>query len=164
MDFADLYGRYAQDVFRFAYYLSANRELADDITAETFTRALTARASVAAGSVKAYLFSIARNLFLDSVRARGRTTPLATEHLDAIDPTPTPETIAAGRLDLEAIRGALQQLPEGERAALLMSTIDGMPYEQIGAALGCSVAAVKLRVHRARLHLRHLTAERSKPS
>ena len=41
MDFAELYSRYAQDVFRFAYYLSGTRELAEDIAAETFARALT---------------------------------------------------------------------------------------------------------------------------
>ena len=37
MDFADLYTRYAQDVFRFAYFLSGNRELAEDIAAETLS-------------------------------------------------------------------------------------------------------------------------------
>ena len=72
MDFADLYTRYAQDVFRFAYYLSGNQALAEDIAAETFARALTATTGVQAGSMKAYLLAIARNLFLDQVRADRR--------------------------------------------------------------------------------------------
>ena len=162
--FADLYGRYAQDVFRFAYYLSGNRDLADDIAAETFARALTASVDIRPGGVKAYLLAIARNLFLDSVRMQSRTTALAEGDFDAVDPGASPEAIAAGRLDLEATREAMLRLPERERAALLMATVEGLPYEQIAAALGCSISAVKVRIHRARLHLRQLMAYRSASS
>ncbi len=164
MDFPDLYTRYAQDVFRFAFFLSGNRELAEDIAAETFARALTVGDSIRPGGVKAYLLAIARNLFLDWTRTQGRATSLADEHLDAADLTPGPEVGTASRLDLDATRAALQHLPERERAALLMSAWDGLSYEQIAAALGCSVAAVKVRIHRARLRLRHLTSQRSTPS
>jgi RNA polymerase sigma-70 factor (ECF subfamily) len=56
----------------------------------------------------------------------------------------------------------LQKVPERERAALLMAAVEGLPHEQIAAALGCSVAAIKVRIHRARLRLRRLmTAQRS---
>jgi len=164
MDFTDLYSRYAQDVFRFALFLSGNRALAEDIAAETFARALTAGDRIRPGSVKAYLLAVARNLFLDWTRTQGRATSLSDEHLEAADLMPNPEVVAAGRLDLEAMLAALQHLPERERAALLMSAWDGLPHEQIAAALGCSISAVKVRIHRARLRLRHLTAERSTPS
>jgi RNA polymerase sigma-70 factor, ECF subfamily len=160
MDFADLYARYASDVFRFAYYLSGNQELAEDIAAEAFARALTARGSIRQGSVKAYLLAIARNLFIDWTRTQGRTTSLSGEDLDPADPTPGPEVITGDRLRLEATDHALRHLPEGERSALLMA-VDGLPYEEIAAALGCSVGAVKLRVHRARLRLRSLNTLRS---
>jgi RNA polymerase sigma-70 factor (ECF subfamily) len=164
MDFAALYTRYAQEVFRFAFFLSGNRELAEDIAAETFARALTAGERIRPGSVKAYLLAVARNLFLDWARTQGRATSLSEEHLETADLRPNPELVAASRSDLEAMLAALQQLPEGERAALLMSAWDGLPYEQIAAALGCSISAVKVRIHRARLHLRQLTAARSTPS
>jgi RNA polymerase sigma-70 factor (ECF subfamily) len=72
--------------------------------------------------------------------------------------------VATGRQDLETTRAALQHLPEGERAALLMAAWDGLPHEQIAAALGCSVPAVKVRVHRARLRLRQLTSRQRTPS
>jgi RNA polymerase sigma-70 factor (ECF subfamily) len=48
---------------------------------------------------------------------------------------------------------AIQDLPEVERAALLMRALDGMPYEEISQALSMSVNNVKVRVHRARLKL-----------
>lgn len=128
MDFVDLYHRYAQDVFRFAFYLSGNRTLAEDIAAETFARALTARTDVNPGSLKAYLFAIARNLFLDGVR-----------------------------VDLDGLRHALLQLPEHERAALIMATVGNVPHDEIAAALGTTRAAVKVRIHHARLRLCALT-------
>jgi RNA polymerase sigma-70 factor (ECF subfamily) len=156
MDFADLYTRYAADVFRFAFYLSGDRMLAEDIAAETFVRALTARVPPGTGSLKAYLLTIARHLFLDNVRADRRSTPLDGDHLDLADPGAGPDATAEGRLGLEALREALQNVPEHERAALLMATVDGLSHDDIAAALGCSRAAVKVRVHRARLRLRHL--------
>jgi len=48
---------------------------------------------------------------------------------------------------------ALQSLPETDRAALLMHAQDGLPYATIASALGLSIAAVKIRVHRARIKL-----------
>lgn len=146
--------------FRFALFLSGRRELAEDIAAETFVRALTIGDKVRPGSVKAYLLAVARNLFLDWARAQGRMTSISDEDCDPVDPAPDAETATASRLDLETTLDALQRLPEGERAALLMSSYDGLPYEQIAAALGCSVAAVKVRIHRARLRLRSLLPER----
>lgn len=158
MDFADLYSRYSKDVFRFAYYLTANRELAEDIAAETFVRVLTVRDEIQPGSVKAYLLAVARHMFVDWTRTRGRTTPLEDELLRLSDPAPDPEVQATGRIELEAARDALQQLPEPERAALLMAAVDELPHQQIAAALGCSPAAVRVRIHRARLRLRNAMA------
>jgi RNA polymerase sigma-70 factor (ECF subfamily) len=51
------------------------------------------------------------------------------------------------------VAAALRQLPEVDRAALLMRAEDGLPYEEIAAALGLSVAAARVKVHRARLKL-----------
>jgi RNA polymerase sigma-70 factor (ECF subfamily) len=58
-----------------------------------------------------------------------------------------------GRERLEAVLHVLGQLPEGERAALLLRLDQGLSYEEIAAALGISTGAAKVRVHRARLKL-----------
>ena len=50
----------------------------------------------------------------------------------------------------------LQRLPELDRAALLMSAFEGMPYAEIARALGISLAAVKMKIHRSRLTLSRL--------
>jgi RNA polymerase sigma-70 factor (ECF subfamily) len=62
--------------------------------------------------------------------------------------------VAWGRLELDAVFEALQALPDAERAALLMHVQDGLSYAAIASALGLSTAAVKVRVHRARIKLR----------
>lgn len=62
-------------------------------------------------------------------------------------------TVVAGKLELQAVLSRLQRLPEADRAALLMSAVDGIPYEDIARSLGLSVAAVKSKIHRARLAL-----------
>ena len=53
---------------------------------------------------------------------------------------------------------ALQRLPEADRTALLMHVQDGLSYAAIASALGLSTAAVKVRVHRARIKLREIVS------
>ncbi len=164
MDFAFLYRQYAGDVFRFAYFLSGNHAVAEDIAAETFARALTAGDRIQTGTVKAYLLRIARNLFVDAVRRDSRLTNLTASEDDLFDPAPNPEAVTRSRMELEVTWQALATLSEGERSALLMSAVGGLSHEEIAAALDCSIPAVKLRIHRARLRLRQLTARGSTSS
>ena len=72
MDLASLYKRYAPDVNRFALYLSGDRALAEDLTSETFVRLLLAKDRVELATVKGYLFTITRNLFLQGLRGDAR--------------------------------------------------------------------------------------------
>jgi RNA polymerase sigma-70 factor (ECF subfamily) len=150
VDVGAVYERYAQDVFRFALYLSGNRALAEDIAAETFARAWVARDQIRVGTVKAYLLMIARHLYTD-----GRRRDWRAAELDAAmpDPAPDPEAAASGREELAGVLRALQELSEPDRAALLLSAREGLSHEEIAAALGLSVTAVKVKIHRARLKL-----------
>jgi RNA polymerase sigma-70 factor (ECF subfamily) len=149
-DFEALYRRYAADVFRFALYLCGDRTEAEDITSETFVRAWTVRDGLRAPTVKAYLFAIARNLYRQDRRRSWRRMELSEAVTDA---GPGPHAAAAGRVELEVVLAALQSLPEVDRAALLMRAQDDMPYEEIAAALGLSLPAARVKVHRARLRL-----------
>ncbi|HQZ18851.1 MAG TPA: sigma-70 family RNA polymerase sigma factor [Vicinamibacteria bacterium] len=152
-DFEDLYQRYARDVYRFALYLSGNKALAEDIASETFVRVWTVRDAIRTESVKAYLFTIARNLHADGRRREARHVAIPEVLLD---PSPGPEVEASDRQALEAVLLALQQIPEVDRAALLMRAQDSLPYEEIARSLGLSVSAAKVKVHRARLRLAEL--------
>jgi RNA polymerase sigma-70 factor (ECF subfamily) len=158
IDFGGLFERYSQDVYRFALYLSGDQALAADICQETFVRAWVTPAAIREGTVKGYLLKIARNLYKDEVTRTARQVKLDDSFPDT---KPGPDAVAGGRIELRAVLRALQALPEGDRAVLLMSAQEGMSHAAIAAALDLSVAAVKVRIHRARLRLKHaLEAEK----
>lgn len=153
MNFSEIYERYARDVHLFSLYLSGNPTLAEDLTSETFVRAFCGPADLRVDTVKAYLFAIARNLYRD-VLERQRRLISTGELPERADPAPQPDEAAANRERLFAVLKAIQRLPELQREALVLSIDEELRYDQIGAILGCSVAAVKVRVHRARLQLK----------
>jgi RNA polymerase sigma-70 factor, ECF subfamily len=150
LDLHDLYSRYAADVRRFALYLTGDAALADDITSETFLRAWSSVGRIREATVKAYLFTIVRNLFLLEMRRSSR-------HVELPDALPSQVNEPERHLDQQAavatVFRALLTLPEVDRAALLMRAQNDMPYEDIAHALQLSLSSVKVKIHRARLKL-----------
>ena len=125
LDLHDLYSRYAADVRRFALYLTGDRALADDITSQTFLRAWSSVGRIREATVKAYLFTIVRNLYLLEIRRSSR-------HVELPDALPSQVTEPERHLDHQAavatVFRALHTLPEVDRAALLMRAQNDMPY------------------------------------
>ena len=154
-DFSAFYKRYAPEVFRFALYLSGERGEAEDITSETFVRVWASPARLEMLTVKSYLFTIARNLFLQGLRKRSRQVALTPELPDS---KPGLQAQVELQVELRAVLARLQKLPEVDRAALLLRTLDELPYEEIARVLGISVAAAKVKVHRARVRLEEVRA------
>jgi RNA polymerase sigma-70 factor (ECF subfamily) len=145
-----LYREHAMSVYRFALGLSRNRAEAEDIVAEAFARVAPRVSTIQAATARAYLLAVARNIFLDEKhRARREAHALAEIAQDAPDTDASSDDGANLALALQAL-GAL---PEGERAAFLLRLDHDMSYEDIAATLNISLAAAKVRVHRARLKL-----------
>jgi RNA polymerase sigma-70 factor, ECF subfamily len=149
-DFSALYQKYARDVFRFALYLSGNRAEAEDITSETFVRAWTSPEPIRAETLKGYLFTIARNLYLQGLRKSRRHVELDDQ---MVDRQPSPLVWAEQRAEFRAVLVGLQALPETDCSAVLMRAVEGMTYEEIAHALGITLAGVKTKIYRARLAL-----------
>lgn len=150
VDFTEFYRRHAPDVFRFAFYLARDKSEAEDITSETFARVWTSVAPIEIATVKGYLLTIARNLFLQSLPKRRRDEPL---HDGMHDPRADPYAKAEARSELTAVHERLLQMTDVDRNALLLRAVDGLPYEEIATTLGISLASAKVKVHRARLAL-----------
>src|ERR1700693_603400 len=136
-DFSSLYKKYAPDVHRCALYLTNERGEVEEIPSETFVRAWTSPEPIEMATVKGYLFTIARNLFLQGLRKKSRHVPLDD---DLCDRQAGPYARAEQNEKLDSVLAELQRLPEASRAALLMHAVDGMPYEEIARVLDISLA------------------------
>jgi hypothetical protein len=111
-------------------YLSGDPSLADDLVSEAFVRVWTARERVEQATVRGYLFAIVRNLHLQHLRHERRRVPLDERVADG---RPDPEVCASDQSRLHRVMGALQNLPEIDRAAVLMRANGELPYQEIAA-------------------------------
>lgn len=148
--FHEIYERHAQDVYRYACWLSGSADTADDITSETFARAWAGRDKIRTETVKAYLFAIARNFYLQESRKVKRMTGLSPSQAD---PNPGPDQLAESRLELVRAMDAVQALPEVDRATFLLRVQHELPYEEIARIMQLPLTTVKVKIHRARLKL-----------
>lgn len=105
--FHEIYERHSKDVYRYAFWLSGDSEDAQDITAETFARAWAGRDEIRTATVKAYLFAIARNIYLKARRHVNRQTDLP---LDQSDGSPAPEQVVESKLALQQAISMIQAL------------------------------------------------------
>jgi RNA polymerase sigma-70 factor, ECF subfamily len=138
----------------FAVSLSQNSDKADDLVQETLVKAWDKHESFQPGTnLKAWLFTILRNEFYSQMRKRGRevqdTDGAMTARL-AVHPS------QHGKLDLQDFRGALEQLPEDQREAIILIGASGFSYEEAAEICGCAIGTIKSRVSRARTRLQDI--------
>ncbi|MGE5242878.1 MAG: RNA polymerase sigma factor [Betaproteobacteria bacterium] len=147
LTFHELYERHYRDVYRFALFLTADPSRAEDLAADTFVRAWTARGRIREPTVRAYLLTIARNLHRDAMRRRRDFVPVD----DRIpDDRPGADVQVEHEAALQRVRARLRQVARGDRRALLLYVVRGMSYGDIARTLGIKVGAVKSRIFRAR--------------
>jgi RNA polymerase sigma-70 factor, ECF subfamily len=149
----DLYRTHAADIRRFALWLCGDPAEADDILSETFVRAWAGADGIRAATARAYLFTIARNLYLQRRRRRARE-----QRIDGrlVDPGPDALRRVEDTEQLDRILHAMIDLPESDRSALWMRVEGEMSYQEIAQALGISVAAARVKVCRSRIRLAEL--------
>lgn len=157
--FQKLYQNYAKHVYRFAYWLTGDEEEAKDITSETFVRIWTTDTNLRAESVKAYLFTISRNLYLQDLRKKKRLSPINDE---LIDNTILPDKNAEIISELEQVKRALQKLPEIDRTVVCMRAEEEMSYREIAQITGLSISAIKVKIFRSRARLNKFLNKKNK--
>ena len=149
-NFNELYDLYAYEVYKFAYWLSGDRFEAEDITSETFVCVWTRFNSIRTETLKAYLFTIARNIYLKKLR-KGKKQVALNDALP--DGNPEPEKLVESRLELQRVQSALLRLSEMDRSAFILRVQHELPYAEISRILGISLTAAKVKVHRVRKKL-----------
>jgi RNA polymerase sigma-70 factor (ECF subfamily) len=150
LNFQDLYESYATEVYRFALWLAGDSSEAEDITSETFIRAWAHNGAIRTETLKAYLFTIARNVYLEQRRKSKHQVTL--DHVYP-DPAPGPGKLVESRLELQRVQSVLQTCSEIDRAAFVLRVQHELPYAEIARVLELSVTASKVKVHRVRKKL-----------
>src|SRR6266508_4840315 len=117
LSFEELYLVYSPDVYRFAYWLSGDKGDAEDITSDTFVRAWMNVDMIRTETLKAYLFTIARNIYLESLRKHRDHELLRDTHPDA---HPSVEKVIETQSELDLIHDTLLTIVEIDRSAFVM--------------------------------------------
>ena len=170
--YRELVRRYERPIFSLIYRMVRDRELAEDLSQETFVKALKAVGSYRPEyKFSSWIFKIANNTAIDHLRKR----ELATLSIEGSPHARTPDAMEAtalqiggrlpGPLDLlearelgGAIEEAIGRLRPEYQSCILLRHVEGRPYEEIADMLGLPLGTVKTYIHRARHELRKALA------
>ncbi len=157
--FEGLYEELSGPVGAFLRSLTRSVSRADDLLQETFFHVHRARQTYDPNrSAKAWVYAIAHNVFLMSCRSekrRGRHEELADDDLPDV-PVPAEAEALATK---DAVRKALARLSVDRREAVILHHVQGLSFQEVGAVLGITTMAAKLRSHRAMGKLREILKE-----
>jgi RNA polymerase sigma-70 factor (ECF subfamily) len=151
---------HADGLFAYAMALTRNSFEAEDLVQETYVRAMEAMGRLREHSnVKAWLYTILRNIRLNQIRQR-RTRPKLVE-LDAhqnaadfvIDPARDPHSLYVNKVKKQQVRVALHQLSEEYREIIVLREYADLSYQEIASLLNCPLGTVMSRLARARSKL-----------
>lgn len=143
--FGELLERHEREIFAYALRLTGSRADAEDLHQDTFLAAFRAWPPPRRDHERAWLYRIATNKAIDGSRRRRPTISLADLRLAA------PERDGITLMDLAR---AARELPAGQRAAFVLRAVEGRPYREVAAALGCSQEAARTRVSEAMKRVR----------
>ncbi len=133
--------------------VGGDRTAAEDIVQEAFISALEALPRLTDGDrFFPWLRRIAVNRAIESRRRRERKGRLHRSWTDTVTGSQTEAAPVLDRLDAEQrtddLRGALERLPEGQRAAVVLRYLDGLPLKQVAEVLGCEEVTARTQVFR----------------
>ena len=151
--FAPLYERYVDQIFAYVHTLTRHRELAEDVTAATFAKAIEdlPRFEWRGVPYSAWLYRVAANLV---ARQSRRPAWVDIESHQPVDGE-SPEVIVEERARAAEVRAAVDKLPHDQRQAVLMRFGGDLRNREIAEIMGRSEGAVKLLTFRAMTALRH---------
>jgi RNA polymerase sigma-70 factor (ECF subfamily) len=168
--FAQIYHRYLDTVHRFIYFRVGNRPLAEDLTAETFLRALKRIGSVTfqGRDLGAWLVTIARNLVADHFKSGRYRFELSTgDVLDADaeerGPEGSPEVAVLDHITNVALLAAVRQLNPEQQECIVLRFLQGFSVAETAQAMGKNEGAIKALQYRAVRALHRLLPEGFQP-
>ncbi|MCC6618036.1 MAG: sigma-70 family RNA polymerase sigma factor [Chloroflexi bacterium] len=163
--FAQLMEHYQSACYGLAWRLLGDADQAADATQDAFIHAYRAIGSYRGGVFRSWLLRITANASYDILRRQQRrpASPLPDPDEGAAelpDPLAVDPDAEAGRAEMyRQLERALAQLPEDQRAAIVLCDVYGMDYNEVASMTGSALGTVKSRIHRGRMRLRELLSE-----
>jgi RNA polymerase sigma-70 factor (ECF subfamily) len=157
--FGRLYEQHSVRVFRHAYFLTGDVCLAEDLTAQTFLKALEAIGRYEERGVPfiAWLLRITVNLAINYKKAlKNGVHAQLPEQLEDDDALGSPETSCTMKSEGERVWAKVKLLPREQRLVIVMRFMDDLPYSEVASVLGKSIGAVRVIQFRALHNLRAL--------
>jgi len=154
--FDTLFVKYQDYVYNILFGIVGSQEEARDLTQEVFLQVYRSLPKFRYGARFAtWLYRIAVNRGVDAARGsrRWRFLPILDEPAFALTPADTdlqPESVFERKMERETIQTVLMRCPVAHREALVLRYFQDLSVEEIAEVLGCSIAAAKVRLHRAR--------------
>jgi RNA polymerase sigma-70 factor (ECF subfamily) len=168
--FDEVYASSHEAILRYLQRITGDVSLAEDLAQETFSRVARGLERFRGESkLSTWLYRIATNAFLDHRRRlETRATEIPAMDLDVLpdassdmeNPTPKlPDRLLDDSEMGRCVREFVDSLPTEHRAVIVLHDLEGFKNREIAEILGCSLGAVKIRVHRARQRLRDVLGE-----
>lgn len=152
--FTKMYEEYADDIFRFLYVHVQDEALAEDLTADTFTKAFQKIEDFDFKQSRAWLYTIARNTMTDYWRKK---RPIALdEKLEIADDRPSHEEVFDKQLVSEELLAAIKRLPEDMKLVVSLRFMQGLSVRDTAFATGLTETNVRVIQYRALKKMRGL--------
>ncbi|MCK5027542.1 MAG: RNA polymerase sigma factor [Candidatus Pacebacteria bacterium] len=153
--FEELYDAYVEKIYRFLYYRTKSKETAEDLTSETFFKAM--RGIARANDIKqfgAWLYKIANNTLIDHYRTQKHHASLDDEEVMEVKDPQNIERDSENKFVLEQVRKELKKLTDIQQQIVTMRVWDDLSYKEIAEIVGKTEGNCKVIFSRATAQLR----------
>ncbi len=144
--FENIFNTYAKDLRRFLYFKTQDIALAEDIMQDAFVKLWDNCGKVNYDTSKSFLFTVAKNLFLN-IKKHEKVVLNHHKHKLRVSDHESPEFLMIEKEFLIKIEEAISSLPEKQKEVFLLNRIEKKKYREIAEMLGISVKAVEKRMH-----------------
>ena len=152
-------------IWRVCWHYTGERETASDCAQEAMVKIWRSLGNYRGEcAFESWIYRIAANCSLDAMRKKKRDKsesiePLREQGFDPADPDPGTEERVIAADEHRRLRECIARLPEDQREALVLTQLEGVPYETAAEQLGVSEGTVKSRVNRAKARLKEWMTE-----
>ena len=156
-EFSKIYDKYINQIYRFVFLKVNSKEIAEDITSETFLKVWESYKNNKIENVSAFLYQVARNLITDYYRQKSRTQFLPLDSVSIIDPSNNLKEESQDKSDIEIIKSALFRLEnENYQNIIIWHYLNDLSIKEISKINNQSEGAVRVMLSRALKELKEI--------